>query len=250
MSPETFNHHSACSCYRRCCVNKLLCASPPHSGDWIVFWLDDHRPWSQVSDVTRCPISTLEPGLVLLFSDDCYVISSSLSSLFPLFGDFARWSMIKHFQIFNRSLSPLVYVMYLSRVQKTQLIPNKHGGNTCNRWICLPNELVDMCGLWQCGHVVTLRWWRHCVLWSHHIPASHGHSHTATAYCSVVTSIVTPGLSPVSVSSCQRDSGRRRLLPGLYPCSKCQLTFSQFRIYRIYILRHYSSPSPVTCWKL
>ena len=60
-----------------------------------------------------------------------------------------------------------------------------------NRWICFPNELVDMCSLWQCGHVVTLRWWRHCVLWSHQIAASHGHSHTATAYCSVVTSIVT-----------------------------------------------------------
>ena len=179
-----------------------------------------------------------------------WLLCNLFISVFPL--PSLRWfcSMIKHFQIFNRSLSPLVHVMYLSRVQKTQLIPNKHGGNTWNRWICLPNELVDMCGLWQCGHVVTLRWWRHCVLWSHHIAASHGHSHTATAYCSVVTSIVTPGLSPVSVSSCQRDSARRRLLPGLYPCSKCQLTFSQFRIYRIYILRHYSSPSPVTCWKL
>ena len=195
MSPETFNHHLACSCYRRCCVNKLLCASPPHSGDWIVFWLDDHRPWSQVSDVTRC-LHTWARSRAIIF---WWLLCNLFISVFPL--PSLRWfcSMIKHFQIFNRSLSPLVYVMYLSRVQKTQLIPNKHGGNTCNRWICLPNELVDMCGLWQCGHVVTLRWWRHCVLWSHQIAASHGHSHTATAYCSVVTSIVTLGLWPVFV---------------------------------------------------
>ena len=74
------------------------------------------------------------------------------------------------------------------------------------RYVCLVT-------VWQCRHVV-MCWWRHCVLWSHHITASHDHSHTDTAYCSIVTSvIVTLVMWPIFVSrKCPEKAPTRTLL--------------------------------------